>query len=158
MKPLYTDETTGLQMLKDLKTCLLITSRGLTDSEKAYFKTKRIIPSSFPIGYDGLAFIVNTANNDTCISVNDIKRILTGQATNWNQIAEGSKIGEIELVFDNNNSATMHFVVDSILGGKEIGAKNVFAAKASKDVVNYIEKTPNAIGVISSNWLHDNRD
>ncbi len=158
LKPLYTDETTGLQMLKDLKTCLLITSRGLTDSEKAYFKTKRIIPSSFPIGYDGLAFIVNTANNDTCISVNDIKRILTGQATNWNQIAEGSKIGEIELVFDNNNSATMHFVVDSILGGKEIGAKNVFAAKASKDVVNYIEKTPNAIGVIGSNWLNDKRD
>lgn len=158
LKPLYTDETTGLKMLKDLKTCLLITSRGLTDSEKAYFKTKRIIPSSFPIGYDGLAFIVNRTNNDTCITVKDLKRILTGQATNWNQIAEGSTRGEIELVFDNNNSATMHFVVDSILGGKEISAKNVFAAKASKEVVNYVEKTPNAIGVIGSNWLNDKRD
>lgn len=158
LKPLYTDETTGLQMLKDLKTCLLITSRGLTDSEKAYFKTKQIIPSSFPIGYDGLAFIVNRSNNDTCITVNDLKRILTGQATSWNQIAEGSKIGDIELVFDNNNSATMHFVVDSLLKGKEIGAKNVFAAKSSKEVVNYVEKTPNAIGVIGSNWLNDKRD
>ncbi len=159
LKPLYTDETTGFQMLKELKTNLLITSRGLTDSEKAYFKTEyNIIPSSFPIGYDGLAFIVNLANNDTCISVNNLKRILTGEVTNWNQIAEGSTTGEIELVFDNNNSATMHFVVDSILNGKEISAKNVFAAKASQEVVNYVEKTPNAIGVIGSNWLNDKRD
>lgn len=158
LEPLYTDETTGFQMLKDLKTCLFITSRGLTDSEKAYFKTKRITPASFPIGYDGLAFIVNRANNDTCITVKDIKRILMGEATNWNQIVEGSTRGEIELVFDNNNSATMHFVVDSILDGKNIGAKNVYAAKASKDVVDYVEQTENAIGVIGSNWLNDKRD
>ena len=78
LKPIYSDEVTGLQMIKDFKTTLLFTTRHLKDSEIAYLKSKsNVIPSVFPIGYDGLAFIVNKNNQDTCITVNDIKRVLT---------------------------------------------------------------------------------
>ena len=67
-KPKYTDEVTGLQMIKDFKTALLFTTRNLKDTKIAYLKSKsNVIPSVFPIGYDGLAFIVNKQNNDTCI-------------------------------------------------------------------------------------------
>jgi len=76
----------------------------------------------------------------------------------WSQIVEGSKRGEIEVVFDNKESATLHYVVDSILGGKPIDSPNIVAAKTSKEVVDYVDKTPNAIGVIGSNWLNDKRD
>ncbi len=92
LKPNYTDEVTGLQMIKDFKTTLLFTTRHLKDSEIAYLKSKsNVIPSVFPIGYDGLAFIVNKNNQDTCITVNDIKRVLTGKATKWSDIVPGSK-------------------------------------------------------------------
>jgi len=158
LKPIYTDEITGLQKIKDLKTCLLITSRGLKDREIAYLKTKRQLPEVFPIGYDGIAFIVNKANNDTCISVKDIKRILSGEIKQWSQIYPNSKRGNIEVVFDNKQSATLSYVVDSILDGKPINSPNIVAAKTSKDVIDYIDKTPNAIGVIGSNWLNDKRD
>ncbi len=158
LEPLYTNETEGLQLLKDMKTCLLITSRGLLPSEEAYFKTKRQIPQVFPIGYDGLALIVNRENADTCITVTDVKRVLSGEARDWSDIVPGSKRGAIEVVFDNKQSATLHYVVDSILGGKPINSDNIVAAKTSKDVVDYVDKTPNAIGVIGSNWLNDKRD
>ncbi len=158
LKPIYTDEITGLQKIKDLKTCLLITSRGLTSREIAYLQTKRQVPQVFPIGYDGLALIVNRNNNDTCMTVNDVKKILSGKVTKWNQIYPGSKRGDIEVVFDNKRSATLNYVVDSILDGKPINSPNIFAAKTSKDVIDYIDKTPNAIGVIGSNWLNDKRD
>ena len=158
LKPLYSDEVTGLQMIKDYKTTLLFTTRALKDSEIAYIKSKyNIIPSVFPIGYDGLAFIVNRNNNDTCITVNDLKRVLTGKATKWSDIVPGSKRGEIEVVFDNTRSATTNFVVDSVLKNEKIGS-NIYAAKTSKEVVDYVDKTPNAIGVIGSNWLNDKRD
>ena len=158
LKPLYTDEVTGLQMIKDFKTTLLFTTRDLKPSEIAYLKSKsNVIPQTFPIGYDGLAFIVNKNNNDTCITVNDIKRILTGKATKWNEIVPGSKRGDIEVVFDNTRSATTNFVVDSVLHGQKLG-NNVMAAKTSKQVIDYVDKTPNAIGVIGSNWLNDRRD
>jgi len=158
LKANYTDEITGLKQLRDLKTCLLITSRALKAEEVAYFKSKNIIPAVFPIGYDGIALIVNRNNNDTCITVNDVKRILTGKATKWSQIVPGSKRGDIEVVFDNKQSATVNFVSDSILGGRPINSPNIVAAKNSKAVVDYIDKIPNAIGIIGSNWLNDRRD
>lgn len=158
LQPRYTNEIEGLQMIKDLKTCLFITSRGLLPSEIAYLKTKRQLPQVFPIGYDGLALIVNRANQDTCITVADVKRVLSGQAKDWADVVPGSKRGSIEVVFDNKSSATLHYVVDSILGGKPINSTNIVAAKTSKEVINYVDRTPNAIGVIGSNWLNDHRD
>ncbi len=158
LQPRYTNEIEGLQMIKDLKTCLFITSRGLLPSEIAYLKTKRQLPQVFPIGYDGLALIVNRANQDTCITVADVKRVLSGQAKDWADVVPGSKRGNIEVVFDNQSSATLHYVVDSILGGKPINSANIVAAKTSKEVINYVDRTPNAIGVIGSNWLNDHRD
>ncbi len=158
LKPLYTDEVTGLEMIRDFKTTLLFSSRSLKPSEIAYLKSKsNVIPSVFPIGYDGLAFIVNKNNNDTCITVNDIKRILTGKAKKWSDIVAGSKRGDIDVVFDNTRSATTNFVVDSVLHGEKLGP-NITAAKTSKQVIDYVDKTPNAIGVIGSNWLNDRRD
>ena len=159
LKPIYTDETTGLKQIQDVKTHLLITPRGLLPSEMAYLETKKNqIPRVTPIGYDGIALIVNRNNNDTCMTVNDVKRVLSGEVKNWNEVYPGSNRGEIEVVFDNVQSATVHFVIDSILGGKPIKSSNVVGAKSSKEVIDYVDKTPNAIGVIGSNWLNDKRD
>ncbi|MBR6715089.1 MAG: substrate-binding domain-containing protein [Prevotella sp.] len=158
LNPIYTNENEGFKQIKDLKTCLFFTSRALKPSEVAYLKSKRQLPEVFPIAYDGLALIVNSSNNDTCITVKDVKRILSGEATNWNQIVKGSKRGDIEVVFDNKESATLHYVVDSLLDGKPINSPNIVASKTSKEVVDYVDQTPNAIGVIGSNWLNDRRD
>ena len=158
LNPIYTNENEGFNQIRDLKTCLFFTSRPLKESEEAYLKTKRQLPSVFPIGYDGLAIIVNPNNNDTCISVKDFKRILQGEVTKWNEIYKNSKLGDFDVVFDNKESATLHYVVDSILDGKPIDNPHVTAAKTSADVIDYVHETPNAIGIIGSNWLNDKRD
>ena len=158
LNPIYSNENEGFKQIKDLKTCLFFTSRALKPSEVAYLKSKRQLPEVFPIAYDGLALIVNSSNNDTCMTVKDVKRLLSGEVTNWNQIVKGSKRGEIEVVFDNKESATLHYVVDSLLDGKPINSPNIVASKTSKEVVDYVDQTPNAIGVIGSNWLNDRRD
>ena len=158
LNPIYSNENEGFKQIKDLKTCLFFTSRALKPSEVAYLKSKRQLPEVFPIAYYGLALIVNSSNNDTCMTVKDVKRILSGEVTNWNQIVKGSKRGDIEVVFDNKESATLHYVVDSLLDGKPINSPNIVASKTSKEVVDYVDQTPNAIGVIGSNWLNDRRD
>lgn len=154
----YADDITGFKKLQDLKTCLFFTSRALKAGEVAYFKSKNLIPSVFPIGYDGLAFIVNRNNTDTCITVNDIKRVLSGEVKKWSELYPKSKRGDIEVVFDNPASATLHYVIDSIMGGKNLTADNIVAAKSSKAVIDYVNKNVNAIGIIGSNWLNDKRD
>jgi len=158
VKPIYTSESDGINMLLKEKTCLVFTSRNFKDKELKNLQDRRFMPRAIKIAYDGLALIVNKENTDTCISVNDIKRILNGQALKWSDINKGSKRGDIILVFDNSKSSTVHFVEDSLLGGKPITSKNVAATKQTADVIDYVEKTPNAIGIIGSNWLNDKRD
>ncbi|MBF1625612.1 MAG: substrate-binding domain-containing protein [Prevotella sp.] len=156
--PIYTDDNTGMKLILDQKVNLFFTSHALTKGENAILRGKGPIPEVFPIGYDGIAFIVNRANNDSCMTVNDVKKILSGQIANWKQLNPKNNQGNIEVVFDNKASATLHYVVDSILGGKNIKSANIVAASNSKSVVDYVHKTPNAIGVIGSNWLNDHRD
>ena len=149
--PVYTDDNKGMKLLLDQKVNLFFTSHRLTKGEDAMLRGKGPIPEVFPIGYDGIAFIVNRANSDSCITVSDVKKILSGQIAKWKQLNPKSTQGDIEVVFDNKASATLHYVVDSILGGKNIKSANIVAASNSKAVIDYVHKTPNAIGVIGSN-------
>jgi phosphate transport system substrate-binding protein len=111
------------------------------------------------LGYDGLALIVNNTNPDTCISVKDFKRILKGEAKKWTDVYPDSKMGDIDVVFDNPQSSTVRWCEDSLLDGEHIVDNgNIGAVLKSSEVVDYVEKTPNAIGIIGSNWLNDKRD
>ena len=158
LKAVYTDQNTGMNQLMALKTCLLFTSRDLTKGERAMFSTKQTKAVSFPIGYDGVALIVNRNNTDTLITEAAARKIFSGEVTKWNQIYKHSSLGDIEVVFDNRASGTLFWVEDSLLGGKHITQKNIVAAKSSRGVIDYVKRTPNAIGVVGSNWISDSRD
>lgn len=158
VKPIYTNESDAVTMLLKGKICLAITARDFKAKERQSLEDQTFNPRSFPIAYDGLALIVNKTNGDTCISVKDIANILTGKVTKWSSLNPKNNRGDIIVVFDNRKSSTVHFAEDSILGGKPITNPNVVAVKKTADVISYVEKTPNAIGVIGSNWLNDKRD
>lgn len=156
--PIYTSEVDGVNMLLKNKVMLTITARKFTQKEYDYLKGTDQLPEAVPVAYDGMALICNNKNLDSCITVNDVKRILTGKVTKWSDVNKGSKLGDICVCFDNKKSSAVSFCVDSILGGKTIDNPNIFAAKNSKDVIDYVARTPNAIGIIGSNWLNDKRD
>ena len=158
VNPIYTNESDGMEMLLNKKTYLLITARDFKPEELKNLKDRGYAPRTIRLAYDGLALIINKENTDSCITVKDIARILDGSATKWSDIYPGSKRGDITLVFDNEKSSAVHYAEDSILGGKPITSKNVTAAQTSAEVVNYVAKTPNAIGIIGSTWLNDKRD
>lgn len=156
--PIYTSEVDGVNMLLKNKVMLTITARKFTQKEYDYLKGTDQLPEAVPVAYDGMALICNNKNLDSCITVNDVKRILSGKVTKWSDVNKGSKLGDIWVCFDNKKSSAVSFCVDSILGGKTIDNPNIFAAKNSKDVIEYVARTPNAIGIIGSNWLNDKRD
>ena len=158
LHPIYTSELEGINLLLSDSIWMTVTTRRYTDKEFDNLKARNMLPEVVPLAYDGMALICNNQNTDTCITVNDVKRILTGEVKQWNEVNKGSKLGEIWVCFDNKTSSAVQFCVDSILGGKTIDNTNIFAAKTSKEVIDYVEKTPNAIGIIGSNWLNDKRD
>lgn len=156
--PIYTSEVDGVNMLLKNKVMLTITARKFSQKEYDYLKGTDQLPEAVPVAYDGMALICNNKNLDSCITVNDVKRILSGKVTKWSDVNKGSKLGDIWVCFDNKKSSAVSFCVDSILGGNTIDNPNIFAAKNSKDVIEYVARTPNAIGIIGSNWLNDKRD
>jgi phosphate transport system substrate-binding protein len=90
--------------------------------------------------------------------VKDFARILSGEVKSWKDIYPNSRLGEIDVVFDNPKSSTVTWCVDSILGGKPIDSRNIGAVKKSAEVIDWVEKHENALGIIGSNWLNDKHD
>lgn len=155
----YMSEQDAVNMLMKNETWLAFTTRKLTEKERKNLQDRSFTPREMAIAYDGLALITNRQNPDSCITIKDFTRILRGEATQWSDIYPGSKLGDIDVVFDNPLSSTVRFCVDSILDGEQISPhSNIGAVLKSSEVVDYVERTPNAIGIIGSNWLNDKRD
>ena len=156
--PLYMNEVDAVKLLMSDSLQLVITTRSFTQNELDVLRSRTFSPVAIPLGYDGLSLIIHKDNPDSCITVKDVKRILSGQATQWSDIVPGSKRGAIQVVFDNPKSSTVRWCVDSLLNGKPINSPNIVATNTSKEVIDFVEDTPNAIGIIGSNWLNDKRD
>lgn len=158
IKPVYTSEVHALNLFLKDSVRVAIVTRRLTPPELESMKQRLFIPNAVLIARDAVALIVNPANKDTLISVSDFKDIMTGKVTRWNQLDPKSKLGELTLVFDNKNSSTLRYAMDSICQTRNIATKNVKAMEHNKDVIDFVASTPNAIGVIGSNWLGDGTD
>lgn len=156
--PVYTNESEAINRLPDGKSWLAFAARNFKDSELKNLQSRNYRPIAIKVAYDALAFIVNKDSKDTIMSVLDIKNVMNGTAKRWRDISNGSSNGLITVVFDNAKSSTVHYVEDSILGGKPIVNPHVVAVNKTAEVIKYVEQNPGAIGVIGNNWLNDKHD
>lgn len=155
--PRYVTEVEAVNLLLKDSLRLAITSRRLTPEEMNSFHSRKFYPQEIKVATDGLALITHRGNRDTLITVHDIRRILTGDAKRWKDIYPDSRLEDIRLVFDHKNSSTVRFAVDSICKGASLSDR-VKALKTNKEVIEYVARTPDAIGVIGVNWLSDKND
>lgn len=155
--PIYTNEVEAINsFLKDsVRVCIV--TRPLSLNEENTLKSKKFAPKFYKLAIDGVALIVNNQNPDSLICVSDIRKILTGEVKAWKEIYPTSKLGKFNVVFDNPNSSTIRYAIDSICLGKPL-SKNLFAQNNNQEVIDYVSNTPNAIGVIGVNWLGNKKD
>lgn len=155
--PVYCDEVEAMKLLLADDVRMAITTRQLTQQETAYFHARKFFPVSVKMATDGLALIVNKQNKDSLITVDRLKEIVTGKITEWKQLNPSSPLGKLQLVFDNPNSSTVHYVLDSICGGEPL-AKDLKAQKTNPEVISYVARNPAALGVIGVNWIGNEAD
>jgi phosphate transport system substrate-binding protein len=154
---LYLPESDALQRLINDSCKVVVMCRDLSKEERKKFEQVNLFPISTKIAEDAIAFIVNNDNTDTVLTVAKIKSILLGNDTLWNQLNSQSKLGTINVVFDNNGSANTNYMRDSLLKGAAF-TKNAFAVKSNPEVIEYVSTHKNAIGVLSVNWISDKDD
>jgi len=136
---------------------LVICSRKLTKEEEEYFESRKIFPKTTLIAYDAIAFIVNKNNSDSLLRYDNIKDIFKGKISNWKQINPKSNNNNIKVIFDNIHSSTVRYINEKFQLNNKL-PKYCYAVNKNEEVINYVEKSPNAIGVISVAWISDKDD
>ncbi len=155
--PYDTTETAVFNALFNDSTRLVVTTRTLTEEEINAFKAQKIYPKISKIATDGIALITNRTNPDSLITMEQLHDIFTGKITRWNQINKKSRMGDLEVIFDNTASSTVRYVIENICKGDSLQG-NIKARKDNEEVIEYISQVPNAIGVIGSNWIGNDAD
>jgi len=129
-------------------------SRKFEEKEIADFAAKHpgTEPKEFMVGYDALSVFVHKDNPLTEISIEELQQLYmnNGKITKWSELGvtniPGAKGNEVVLVSRQNNSGTYHYFREAIVGKKNEMRLGTVDMNGSKDVVDLIAKTPNAIG------------
>ncbi len=155
--PVYLSGDSILKLFMADSIKVIITSSKLTDNEIEYLKGKSIVARTTKIAYDALAFIVNKSNPDSLIRYNTLRDIFTGNTSKWKQINPKSKLGDIKVVFDKPGSNNVKTIMNKFeITGSLPGY--CYSATENSEVVSFVEKNPEALGIIGVNWISDPRD
>jgi phosphate transport system substrate-binding protein len=122
---------------------LIVVSREMTDAEKKVYEHNQVKIKSLAIAADAIAVIVNPASPDTFMTLGQLKQILQGKfARNYT------------IVFDNAQSGTVRYMLDSLIPGQQLSSKT-YAVKNNDSLIAYVAKNENAIGFLSVSQVYD---
>lgn len=127
---------------------MIIATRGYSEGEKNFMiDSMHVNPEKLAIARDLIAVIVNPAVKDSFFTMQEIRNLLTGKSKkNLTPVFDGTRA-----------TSTVRFMMDSVLKGESFG-KNVQAAQSSADVIDYVSKTPDAIGFAGYSWVGNEDD
>jgi phosphate transport system substrate-binding protein len=135
----------------------IVSTIKLTKDEEDYLRSHHFIPQTTLVAYDALSLIINRNNPDSFLMSTAVKKIITGNTTNWKQVSPRNNSGDIKVVFDNLKSGNVTYFKEKF-GMDSILPKNFFAATTNEEVISYVEKNQGAIGILSVNWISDKHD
>jgi phosphate transport system substrate-binding protein len=153
----YKNEVECMKDLLNDSVRVIVINRNLTPDEDKNLRSQKIIPKVTKIAYDAIAFIINKENADSVLQYEQIEGIFSRKLTDWNQINKNSKLGEIAMVFDNNKSGNPRYFKEKFKMSNEF-PKTCYAVNSNEEVINYVQKNKNAVGIVSVNWISDTQD
>jgi phosphate transport system substrate-binding protein len=148
----YIPEMQALEEFRKDSTRAVILSRNLTSDEMDYFRSISFVPRALPFAKDGIAFLVNAENKKDSFTVDELRRIFSGNLE-WKDLG-GNVKGKVNMVFDNMASSTVRWIRDSITGKTHFSSQ-CFAVQINPEVIKYVMENENAIGVIGNSWVSD---
>ncbi len=153
---IYLPEAAAFNAFYHDSAAVIICARTLDEKEEAHFKRKKLNPRTALLANDAIALVFSPLNPDTALTCEQAIAVFKGEVTDWNQINASNKSGPIHIVFDNQGSSTVSFMMKQADIGKL--PDPVFAQKTTEATVEYVANNPNALGVIGYGWLSDYDD
>jgi phosphate transport system substrate-binding protein len=157
IKAMYKPEYDVINDFMNDSVKVIVTSKKLSDYQIQYLRDTLVIARTTTYAWDALALVTNKHNNDSLIKYNSIKDIFHGKVTKWNEINPKSKLGSISVIFDNTKSGNIRYFKE-IFEVKDSLSKNFFAVKNNAEVIDFVSRNPDALGIVSVNWISDKDD
>jgi len=136
---------------------VIVTSKKLSDYQIQYLRDTLVIARTTTYAYDALALVTNRQNKDTLVKYNTIKDIFLGKINKWTDINPKSKLGDIRVIFDNTKSGNIRYFKE-LFEIKDTLKSNFYAVNSNAEVIDFVSRNPDALGIVSVNWISDKDD
>lgn len=105
------------------------------------------------IAYDGIAVIVNASNSVSEITMDDIKKVFTGEITNWKEL--GGSDAPITIYSREEGSGTRGAFTEIVLGEEANIVSSALIQNSNGAIRTAVAGDPNAIGYLSFGYLNN---
>jgi phosphate transport system substrate-binding protein len=144
------ERANSLFVLDSVRT--IITAIPLVEKDR---KTVKDLPKDFVeivLAYDGVVAVVHATNPRTQMTLEQIRDILKGAITKWEQLGGTKKIrGKIRLVLEDSSDATS-YLSRRLLNGNDIQA-GLRRTSSSLQTLQYVAKDPLSLGFVGLSWV-----
>ena len=138
-------------------------SRPISPAEVATCAEKNIEYIELPVGYDGLAVVVNPQNNwvDN-LTVAELKKIwepeAQGKITNWNQVRASFPDRPLKLFGAGTDSGTFDYFTEAIVGKAKSSRGDFQASEDDNVLVQGVSGDAGALGFFGFAYYQENAD
>jgi phosphate transport system substrate-binding protein len=141
------------------KTCDVATaSREMKPKEIEIAHKRKVYPKEFVVAYDGVAVIVNPGNPVDRLTIEDLHKIFTADATNWKEFG-GKDLPIVTLSREVSSGTHIYFKEEVVQLGKK-GSTEEFSREtllltSSQAIVEEVASNEAAIGYLGMGYLSD---
>lgn len=157
INPVYESEKDLITDFLNDSVKVIVSAWTPTEEQKQLLLSSLTVVRTTTVAYDALALVLNRANKDSLLTYENVRDIFTGKVTDWKQINPSSKLGSINVIFDNDRSGNIRYFKEKFKLPEQLPA-NFYAVKSNPEVVEYVSKSPGDIGIVSVNWISDSDD
>jgi len=155
--PIYKPENELVAYFLNDSVRTIVSSWTPSDEQRKLLLDVQTVVRTTVVAYDALALVMNRKNVDSLLTYDNVRDIFNGKITDWNQINPKSRLGQINIVFDNIHSGNIRYFREKFDLPEKLGP-NFYAVKSNPEVIDYVASSPAALGIVSVNWISDYED
>lgn len=133
----------GAESLADGSAQVAMAARKFTDSEKQFARSKGLELVERLVGYGGIVIVTHAENPVNELTMEQVRRILTGESNNWSQVGGADKPIVLFTVGD-THASSIHFLETEIL--KAPLSPKAEQVSTFSNVLRKVAQTPNSVG------------
>ncbi len=133
----------------------IISGRDFATDENSVITSNKTDVKKSRIALDGIGVIVNNVNPVGKINYTELKKIFTGQTTDWANLEGDNKDvykGKIKTFIARKNAAIHDIFKDKVLRGADYAGYSAICS-TSTQMLTEIKANENSIGFISMSWI-----